>query len=565
MIRFRFPEKVKGKSKLGFLSLGGIRDVTKNMYVYENGGEILIVDCGLGFPDSEMLGVDVVIPDVSYLEDRREAIKGILISHGHEDHIGALPYILPKLNCPVFAAPLPAGFIRAKLAEDEKLRSFKINVIDLEREFFFIGQFKIFPFRVNHSVPDALGYCLETDQGRVFHVADFKFDFTPVGAKPFEIAKVVSLASPPPLLLACDCLGSNSEGFTRSEVDIERVFEEIISKSSGQVIVTTVSSNISRIQQAINASVKYGRRVVLVGRSIVQNIEVAKNLGYLKIAHKDLVRVERSENLDQARLTYVVAGAYGQQSSALSRISNGTHKFVSLRKNATVIFSADPAPPGVKDSVDTVIDRLTELGADVHYYEIQEDLHVSGHGSQGDIKLLVSLIRPRFFLPIGGTARHLHSFAKLVEGLGYPYENVLQLDTGLPVEFHDGRYSVGKPISVTEILVDNAGVEDIGEVVIKDRRILSTEGVVVVTVPLKRGDFKRAGEVEVVTRGFSRGKMPEDVLKVIRDQVDGTLAQMREGALERHQLRYQLEKVIFRYLSKKMGGRPMVLPIVIEI
>jgi ribonuclease J len=547
------------------MSLGGIRDVTKNMYIYEYGDDILIVDCGLGFPDSEMLGVDVVIPDVSYLEKNREKVKGILITHGHEDHIGALPYILPKLNVPVFAAPLPAGFIRAKMEEQDGSLSFKINIIDVEKGPFSIGSFKVNPFRINHSVPDAMGYCIETPQGKIFHVADFKFDFTPVDGKPFEIAKVVELASSGVLVLASDCLGSNSEGFTRSEAAIEKVFEEIIGSASGQVIVTTVSSNISRMQQAINASVRHGRKIVLAGRSIVKNIEIAKSLGYLKVANKDLVRVERSENLDQRTLTYIVAGAYGQQSSALSRIANGTHKFATLRKHATVIFSADPAPPGVKDSVDSVIDKLTELGADVHYYEIQEDLHVSGHGSQGDIKLLTSLVRPKYFLPIGGTARHLHSFAKLVESLGYPYDNVLQLDTGIPVEFDEGKATVGKSIPVSEILIDSSGTEDIGEIVIKDRQTLSREGIIIVSVPLKRGDFRRVGETEVMTRGFSRERLSDDIVKIIRDQVDGTLAQMRERATDRHQLRYQLERVIFRFLTKRTMSRPMVLPIIVEI
>ena len=550
---------------LKLIPLGGLGDVTKNMYVYEYGDDILVVDCGLGFPDSEMLGVDIVIPDVTYLEGRKEKIRGILITHGHEDHIGALPYILPKLGCPVFAAPLPAGFIRSKLEDQNINHSFKINVIDVDKGPFNIGSFRVNPFRINHSVPDALGYCLETPAGKIFHVADFKFDFTPVDGKPFEIAKVAKLAEGPVLALASDCLGSNSEGFTRSEVDIEKVFENIIAASPGQVIITTVSSNISRMQQAINASMKYGRKIVLAGRSIIRNIEVAKSLGYLKVANKDLVKVERSDHLDQKGLTYIIAGAYGQQSSALARIASGNHKFVSLRKHSTVIFSADPAPPGVRDSVDSVIDKLTELGADVHYYEIQEDLHVSGHGSQGDIKLLTSLVRPTYFLPIGGTARHLHSYAKLIESLGYPYERVLQLDAGIPVEFEEGKAAIGKPMAVNEILVDSSGVEDIGEVVIKDRQTLSTEGIIIVVVPLKRGDFRRMGEVEVMTRGFSREKLPEETVKTIRDQVDGTLAQMREKATERHQLRYQLEKVIFRFLAKRSTRRPMVLPIIVEI
>ena len=547
------------------MSLGGIRDVTKNMYIYEYGQDILVVDCGIGFPDSEKVGVDVIIPDTSYLERNLNRVRAIIITHGHEDHFGALPYVLPKVPVPVYATRLVTGFIKAKLEDYGLTGRFNLNLVDPEKGSFTVGNFKITPFRINHSVPDAVGYCLETPEGKVFHVPDFKFDWTPVDGRRFDVAKVVELAKNDALLLCSDCLGANSEGYTRSEQSIEQVFESIIEKAGGQLIITTISSNISRIQQAINASLKYDRKVVVVGRSISKNVLVAKELGYLKINNKDLVRAEKATDFSQNKLTYIVAGAYGQSESALYRIANNSHKFVELKKGATVIFSADPNPPGVSDAVDIVVDKLTELGAEVHYYEIQNDLHVSGHGSQGDMLLLASLVRPKYFVPIGGTARHLRAYSKLISQTGIERERVFELETGAFLEFSEGRASMGPKITVNDVYVGDSGSADISELVIADKKRIANDGLVVVTIPLKRGSVKLAGRPEIVTRAFSAVHLPLEIIQTIDAQVDGTLAQMKDQALDRKQFRHQVERVIARAVVKKMARHPMILPIIVEV
>ena len=568
MFKFKLKPNTAGqeaKPKLRFLSLGGIRDVTKNMYVYEYGQDILVVDCGIGFPDSEMLGVDVIIPNITYLEKNIDRVRAIIITHGHEDHFGALPYVLPKIPVPVYATPLVAGFIKAKLEDFEMTGRFDIRAIDPDKDVLTIGSFKITPYRINHSVPDSVGYCLETPQGSVFHTPDFKFDWTPVFDKPFDVAKVVSLAQKQPLLLCSDCLGSNSEGYTQSEASIQAVFESIIEKATGQVVITTISSNISRIQQAINASLKFNRKVVIVGRSISKNVLVAKELNYLKVSNKDLIKTEKASDMPQNQLTYIVAGAYGQTESALSRMAGGTHKFVQLRKGATVIFSADPAPPGVSAAVDLMVDKLTDIGAEVHNYEIQDDLHVSGHGSQGDMLLLASLVRPQFYLPMGGTARHLRAYSRLISKTGVDVSRIFELSTGQFLEFSDGRANLGQKIDVPDVYVDDSGSSDISDLVIKDKKRIADDGIVVISIPLKRGVAKMVGRPEIVSRAFSATHIQVEILKLIDSQIEGILAQMKSEALDRRQFRIQVEKVISRTFLKKLSKHPLILPIVVEV
>jgi len=568
MFKFKLKPNAAGqeaKPKLRFLSLGGIRDVTKNMYVYEYGQDILVVDCGIGFPDSEMLGVDVIIPNITYLEKNIDRVRAIIITHGHEDHFGALPYVLPKIPVPVYATPLVAGFIKAKLEDFEMTGRFDIRAIDPDKDVLTIGSFKITPYRINHSVPDSVGYCLETPQGSVFHTPDFKFDWTPVFDKPFDVAKVVSLAQKQPLLLCSDCLGSNSEGYTQSEASIQAVFESIIEKATGQVVITTISSNISRIQQAINASLKFNRKVVIVGRSISKNVLVAKELNYLKVSNKDLIKTEKASDMPQNQLTYIVAGAYGQTESALSRMAGGTHKFVQLRKGATVIFSADPAPPGVSAAVDLMVDKLTDIGAEVHNYEIQDDLHVSGHGSQGDMLLLASLVRPQFYLPMGGTARHLRAYSRLISKTGVDVSRIFELSTGQFLEFSDGRANLGQKIDVPDVYVDDSGSSDISDLVIKDKKRIADDGIVVISIPLKRGVAKMVGRPEIVSRAFSATHIQVEILKLIDSQIEGILAQMKSEALDRRQFRIQVEKVISRTFLKKLSKHPLILPIVVEV
>lgn len=431
-----------GLAALRLLSLGGWSGVNQNMFVYENDKEILIVDCGIDFPDETMPGVDVIIPDVSYLENKKSKIKGILITHGHEDHFGALPYLLPKLgNPPIYATRLVKGFIQSK-SKEFGLSPAKFNVIDPEKDFFNIGGFKIYPFRVNHSVPDSVGFCLETAVGKIFHVSDFKFDLTPVDGKVFQISKAARLAHPEVLALVSDCLGATTPGFTSSEQEIEKIFNQIIGEAKAQVFITTLSSNISRVRQAIRASLTHNRKIVILGRSLKEKIEVARKLGYLGLNQKNLVFPQKAKKLPQDKLTYLIAGSYGQSNSALARLAEGSYRDAKLNEEAVVIFSADPSPPGSKKAVDTVVDKLTLKGAKVHYYEIQENLHVSGHGSAEDIRLLFALVRPKYFIPIGGNPRHVRAYSFLAQEMKAKKKQILELFNGEVVQFSRNKVQV---------------------------------------------------------------------------------------------------------------------------
>src|SRR3990170_2286307 len=403
---------------LKFTALSGTTGVTQNLYIYEYGGDLIIVDCGVGFPESEMYGVDLVIPDFSYILQNKDRLRGILITHGHEDHLGALPFLIRNGNAPIYSTKLVAGFIKDKFSE-YKIKDFSLKVFDPEKDVLQLGVFKVTPFRISHSVPDSVGYIIDTPEGRVFHAADFKFDWTPVDGRPFDINKAASY-SQNVLALASDCLGSTTPGYTESEKEIEGRIENIVRKAHGQVFFTTISSNISRIQQAMNVAAGLGRKVAFIGRSIEAKAEIAKNLGYLHYPadvmayHKDLKKLPNDKRM------YIISGSYGQSGSALYRLSLGEHEFLKSETGDTVIFSGDPAPPGSKDNVDFVVDRLIEQNLDVHYYDVQEDLHVSGHASQQDILMLASVVNPKYFMPIGGTVRHMRAYKDIMAKRGVP-------------------------------------------------------------------------------------------------------------------------------------------------
>lgn len=436
---------------LKILSLGSWSEVTQNLFVYETDKDILVFDCGVGFPDDTLPEADVLVPDISYLLQRKDKIRAILISHGHMDHYGALPFVLPELDFPpVWAAPLVKGFIEAELAEFNfpKVRIEKINP---DAGSFRIGSdFEIFPFRVNHSVPDALGFCLQTPAGKIFHVSDFKFDFTPVDGRVFQIQRAANLAQSGVLALFADSLGATNPGFTSSEREIEIMFNRIIEEATGQVLVTTLSSNISRFQQAIRASLKHGRRVVPVGRSVEEKIKVAQHLGYLDLKNQQVVPLKKAQKMPQNQLTYLVAGSYGQADSALARIARDEYRMVKLQPGAVVVFSADPAPPGTKETVDRLVDDLVLRGAKVEYYEIQENLHVSGHGSTNDIRLLLSIVKPKFAVPIGGNPRHVRAFSLLSREMGLTPDQTLELFKGEILEFTPGQARITGSIELKQ-------------------------------------------------------------------------------------------------------------------
>ncbi len=554
------------KQILKYIPLGGVGDVTRNMHIYEYGGEILIVDCGIGFPDETMPGVDILIPDISYLQDKKDRIRGLLVTHGHEDHFGAIPYILPKLGkIPVYAAPLVKGFIEAGLKDRANIEDADLRIIDPDGGPFSIGSFEVSPFRVNHSIPDTLGFVIKTPVGRIAHVSDFKFDWTPVDNKPFAVSKLARLTEPGILALFSDCLGSQTAGYTRTEKDIEDSFDRLLDDARGQVLITTISSNISRIEQAIRSSLRHKRKIVLLGRSVTERVFIAEQLGYLNFPKNTFVKPRAAQNIPDNQLTYIVAGCYGQPGSGLWRIADNAHKYVQIKEGATVIFSGDPSPPGVKNNVDAVVSRLTQLGADVHYYEIQENLYVSGHGSQGDLLMLAAMVKPKYFVPIGGGPMHARSYRKMVSQLGIEAERVFELTVGQSLELSQNFARLGKKVSVRNIMVDGYGIGDVGRIVLRDRRALSESGILVVFVQIDSGTGRISGKVEIISRGLVFEKSSRGLLEKFRGIVVSVVEKHKGRRKDLAFMREKIEEELEQYIYDKLGRTPMIIPVLIEV
>ncbi len=539
---------------LKIIPIGGTTTVQKNMYVYESGNDIVVFDCGIGFPDSETPGVDIILPDFTYVLENREKVRGIVITHGHDDHRSSLPYLLKEYNFPVYAMPFVKGLIEKALEEHTDLKHVKINAFNPEQPF-QLGIFKIHPFRVNHSIPDTMGFAIDTPQGRVFHNTDFKFDWTPVMDKPFDVQKAARLAGEPEngvLALLSDCLGSTTEGFTESEKIIQETFERTLEAEKGkQIFITTISSNISRIQQAINASVKAGRKVVLSGRSIRETMGVAKEMGYIKAPEDVFVDDRDAHSHDQSKLTYIITGCYGQRNAGLWRAIRNDHKQITMEPNAVVIFSADPIPNSVQ-TINQMIDELYLRGAKVYYSEIQENFHVSGHGARGDMTLLANIVKPKFFIPIGGNVKHMRAYAQLVEDWGFSKDKVWQLLDGQSIIFENGNARLGPQLNLKEVYVDGNRVGDVGTIVLEDRKQMANDGMVAVVV--------KGQNVEMVTRGFVFVKESKDLINKANDIVKKSIGKQNgkeNGNVT--QTEKKIEQDLNRFFYKETGRSPLIV------
>lgn len=548
--------------KLRFIPLGGNGWVTKNLFVYEYGPDILIVDCGMGFPEEHMLGIDFVIPDISYLKDKLQRIRGIVITHGHEDHIGGIPYILSQLQVPVYATKLTVGLIKVKLEEHGLLNKVQLNVLD-PNVHLKLGVFDIDAFRVSHSIPDAVGYAIRTPAGVTVHTGDYKFDWTPVDGHPTDVAKLVNLTRDGCLALMSDCLRSEKPGYTLSEQEIEPSFDRAMSKAKGKVIITTFSSNISRIQQAINVSRKYGRKVAIAGRSMEQNLLTARELGYISLPPEMMVKQEQATNLHDNQVTFIVAGAQGQEGSALWRIANNDHKFIQLRPGDSVVFSADPIP-GNQDEVYAVIDRLSQLGATVYYSDITDNIHVSGHAAQAELQLMMSLTKPKYFVPVSGVYRMLQAYKRLAIAGGAEEKDVFILEEGDVLELDQASARVAGRIPIENIMVDGLGVGDVGNVVLRDRKVLSEEGMVTVIVTLNQQSGTLIGEPDIISRGFIFAKENDKLIADMRAIVKKTLTD-RPGKIDWHYAKTRIQDELEKFVFQETQRRPMILPIVVEV
>jgi len=547
---------------LRFIALSGTISVTENLYIYETDSEMIIVDCGVGFPDIEMRGVDLVIPDFSYVIKNKHKLKGIVVSQGHEDHIGAIPFLLRELSTEIWAAPLVTAFLEDKF-QDHKVTGVKINTFNPEKDSFDVGGFKIHAFRVTHSVPDSCGFAIDTPEGRVFHVPEHKMDQDPVDEMPFGIQRAKDLASGNNLFLASDCLGANKPGITKGERHIEENIRKIVGSARKAVFFTAISSNIGRFQQAINVAMSSGRKAVFVGRSVQKKCEMAHDLGYLKYPKGAVVELRESRHLPDNKVMYLIAGCYGQVGSSLYKLSINEHNRIKVNEGDTLVFSADPAPPYTKESENFVIDNLIDMGVDVHYYDLHEGLYISGHGSQEDIKELFKIVKPKYFIPIGGAIRFMHSYRNLAVEFGAKRNQVFNLKPGENIIFENGNARLGQKIPTKNVLVDGLGIGDVGKVVLQDRRDLSQGGVVVAILKVNRRTESLVDSPRIVSKGFIFEKQRKDLL--INASGGLTKYLKRKGKLKRKDLETEAGDYLESYFYQKTARRPMVLPVIVEV
>ena len=550
--------------RVKLIPIGGTTNVNKNMYVYETENEILIVDCGIGFPDADMYGVDIVIPDFSYVIERSEKVIGILLTHGHEDHIGAVPYLLAHISVPVYGTKLVLGFLREKFKEHNINKSI-LKIIYPDQPSFKIGSFDITPFRVNHSVPDSLAYGLKINNNLIIHVSDFKFDWSPVMDKPFEVGKLAKLADEHPILLLSDSLGSSVSGYTRSERVLGETFSIAMEKNeTKQIIITTVSSNISRIQQVIDASIKHKRKVVLLGRSIKTNVEVARTLGYINTPLTVFVEEKELSKFKEEDLVYITTGAYGQTESALGRIASNTHKNIKLQNDSIVIFSADPIP-GSFNQIDAMIDKLTLLGAEVLYKDVQENLHVSGHGASGDITMLAAIVKPKYFMPIGGTVKTMRAYTKLVSKLGHNKENFFELNEGQSLLIESGVITLGETYKTGNVFIDGNRQISLDPVVIKDRQQLADDGIVAIAIPFNIKTQKVIGKIEINSRGFVFMKESKGLIHNATQKVEKVILANQSKLSDWNFVKQEVDKELSKFFYKETGRNPVILAIIVEV
>lgn len=536
--------------KLRIIPLGGLGEVGKNMMAYEYGENILVVDTGIMFPENDMLGIDYIIPDFQYLLDKRMNVRGIIVTHGHEDHTGAIKHVLEEIDAPIYATPLTRGLLEVKLTREGILSKAKLETVHAG-ETVQIGPFKVEFFHVSHSIPDCVGLGITTPAGLVIHTGDYKFDHTPIDNWPTDYAKLAELAGRGVLALLADSTNADKPGWTPSERVIDPAFDEVFRTSKGRIIIASFASLISRMQQVGNAALRHGRKMAFVGTSMVENAKIARKLGYLDLPDELLIPLDQALKLPHDKVVLMSTGTQGEPTSIMGRLSTGTNRQFDITPNDTVVLSSHPIP-GNEESVYRTINRLFRRGARVIYEGIAP-VHVSGHARQEEMKLLLHLVRPKFFIPIHGELRHLHQHAQIAQQIGVPAENIAIIENGQVVEFHKGEMHLAERIKGGWVFVDGYGVGDVGPSVMREREALARDGFVLVSLTLDRFTHRLVDDPEIITRGFIYARNGgEDLLDETRDLVRETVG---SGTAN---LEDDVQETVKTFLFNKTRRRPMV-------
>ncbi len=551
------------KDKLKIIPLGGLQEIGKNITVFEYGDDIVIVDCGLAFPEDDMLGIDLVIPDFTYLEKNQDKIRGLVITHGHEDHIGAIPYLLQKINVPIYATKLTAGLISHKLEEHKLLKSTKLKIVN-QGQTITLGKIRVEFIRSCHSIPDAVALAIHTPAGTVVHTGDFKIDYTPIDDERMDFGRLAELGNKGVLALMSDSTNSERKGYTMSESTVGEVFDKLFFNCTKRIVVATFASNVHRVQQIVNSAVANNRKIAVCGRSMINMISTAMELGYINVPENVFIDIDMIKNYTDEQLVIITTGSQGETMSALTRMAAGEHKKVTITSNDLVIISANPIP-GNEKYVAKVIDDLMKIGAEVVYSSL-EAIHVSGHACQEEQKLMLSLVRPKYFIPVHGEYRQLIAHSETAKKVGIKPENIFLTTNGRILELNEDEAALTGTVPFGKVMVDGLGVGDVGNIVLRDRQHLSQDGLIIVVMSMDSATGEIVAGPDVISRGFvyvrESENLMEDVKKMLREEV----RKLEEhGVRDWSTIKSRLKDSLRDYIFAKTKRNPMILPIIMEV
>ena len=552
------------KTKLKIIPLGGLHEIGKNITVFEYENEMIVVDCGLSFPEDDMLGVDLVIPDITYLERNVDKIKGLVITHGHEDHIGAVPYLLKKINIPIYATKLTVGLIKNKLEEHKLLRSTKLHEVNQGQTIKLGKNFKVEFIRSSHSIPDSVMLAITTPAGTVLHTGDFKVDYTPIDGKLMDFGRIAELGNKGILALMADSTNSERKGFTMSESSVGEVFDKLFLHCTKRIVVATFASNVHRVQQIVNCAIKYNRKIAVCGRSMINMIETARELGYIECPPNLFIDIDMINNYTDEQLVIITTGSQGEPMSALTRMAAGEHRKVKITQNDLVIISATPIP-GNEKFVSKVIDDLMQIGAEVVYSSL-EDIHVSGHACQEEQKLILALAKPKYFIPVHGEYRQLIAHSETAQSMGIDKDNIIMMSNGRVLEINEDGAEFTNTVPNGRVLVDGLGVGDVGSIVLRDRQHLSQDGLIVIVLTMDSSTGEVVAGPDVISRGFVYVRESENLMDDVKAVVRKEIKKCEEKGIRDWSTIKSLTRDNLReYIFTKTKRNPMIIPVIMEI